>query len=297
MIRPEVWLNGAFVAATEARVPVFDAGLQHGCGLFETMLARNGRVFRPEAHLQRLRDSSSTLGLTAGVRVEPLVAAVHETVARTGLRDARVRLTLTGGSLNLLGREHRPPPVYTTMIVAQPAVAFKEAAFERGVSVQLAEPRLSPSDPMGGHKTINYWLRLSVLRAAGAAGMDEVLWFSTAGRLVGASVANAFIVRDGVVITPPTRSEVEGHPVLPGITRSAIIELAAHEGIATEERHLTLPEVLAADELFLTNSTWGVLPVASVERQPIGRGTVGTMAQRFRSLLNGLIDAETRARP
>jgi len=294
---PEVWLNGGFVPAVEARVPVFDAGLQHGIGLFETMLVRNGRVFRVDAHLRRLAESAKSLALIPNLAVQRLADATRETVARSGLRDARVRLTLTGGSLNLLAREHRPPPVFTTMIVAQPRVHFKEAAYERGVRVQIAEPRLNPTDPMGGHKTINYWQRLSVLHAAGAAGMDEALWFTTGGRLVGACVGNAFVVRDGVLLTPPARSEVDGHPVLPGITRAAVLELAKREGVEFDEQHLTLPEVLASDELFLTNSTWGILPVASIEGQDIGAGAPGALAIRFRALLTDLIDAETRESP
>lgn len=293
-MRSEVWLNGHFVPAIEARVPVFDAGLQHGVGLFETMQARNGRVFRVESHLRRLHESAKALSLIPNLLTDRLAHATRETVERSGLRDARVRLTITGGSLNLLAREHRPPPIFTTMIVAQPTVVFKEAAYERGVSVLIAEPRLNPTDPMGGHKTINYWLRLSVLHAAGAAGKDEALWFTTGGRLVGASVGNAFVVRDGLIMTPPVRSAVEGHPVLPGITRAAVIELAAREGFRTEERHLTLPEVLAADEIFLTNSTWGVLPVSSIEGQEIGNGVAGPFAMRFRTLLTRLIEAETR---
>lgn len=296
-MRHVVWLNGSFVPAVEARVPVFDAAIQHGIGLFETMLARHGRVFRPEAHLRRLRTSAATLGLTDSIDVDRLAAAVQQTVEHNLLREARVRLTITGGSLNLLARERRPPPVFTTTIVAQPMVAFSELAYEHGIQAMVAEPRLSPADPMGGHKTINYWLRLSVLREAGAAGKDEALWFSTAGRLIGASVGNAFAVRDGVLVTPPARSEVEGHPTLPGITRAAVMELARRESLPVEERHLTLPEVLAADELFLTNSTWGVLPVAAVEGQPIGDGVAGPVAGRFRRLLSDLIEAETRGSP
>lgn len=296
-MRPEVWLNGDFVSAMEARIPVFDAGLQHGVGLFETMLAHNGRIFRLEAHLDRLRSSAAELGLTKGLLVDMLAKAARATVERSGLREARVRLTITGGSLNLLAREHRPPPHFTTMIVAQPAVRFKEEAYDRGVHVQIAEPRLNPTDPMGGHKTINYWLRLSVLNAAGKAGFDEALWFTTGGRIVGASIGNAFVVEGDSVVTPPIRSELEAHPVLPGITRAALIELAARAGVAVQERHLSLAEVLAAEEIFLTNTTWGVLPVSQIEGQAIGSGVAGPISRRFRELLMDLIEAETRGSP
>ena len=96
-----VWLNGQFVDRDAAQVSVFDAGFQHGVGLFETMLARHGAVFRADAHMQRLANSAKELLLSDRLRIEPLIEAVHHTIERNNFDQARIRLTITGGNLSL----------------------------------------------------------------------------------------------------------------------------------------------------------------------------------------------------
>src|SRR5262245_23668928 len=128
-----VWLNGAFVDRTDAKVSAFDAGFQHAVGLFETMLARHHRVFRGERHLERIAESARVLGLTESLRTGPLLEAVESAVRRNELASARVRLTITGGDLNLLVSQGAPRlPDPTILIVAQPATAYPDAMFERG---------------------------------------------------------------------------------------------------------------------------------------------------------------------
>ena len=95
-----VWLNGEFVDRDAAQVSIFDAGFQHGVGLFETMLARNGKIFRVESHLRRLANSAKELLLSERLRIEPLIEAVNLTLTRNELDQARVRLTITGGDLS-----------------------------------------------------------------------------------------------------------------------------------------------------------------------------------------------------
>ena len=99
-----VWLNGKLIERASATVPAFDAGLQHGIGLFETMSARNGHVFRVNEHAQRLVDSARVLLLSDRLRARPLAEAVQQVLERNGLADARLRLTVTGGNLNMLAQ-------------------------------------------------------------------------------------------------------------------------------------------------------------------------------------------------
>lgn len=291
---PVVWLNGIFVPADEAHLPLSDAGLQHGVGLFETMRAANGRLFRADAHLARLDESMRMLGLQPAVSAPGLAQAAQHTMERCGLRESRVRLTVTGGTTNLLSPQRGTSPRLTIAIAAQPMRPYPEAAYVLGIGVQLAEPRISPSDPFVGHKTLNYWPRLAVLQHAGTHGIDEALWLTTDRFLVGATVGNAFIVRDGVVLTPPARRADAPQPTLPGITRAAVIEIARHEGIALREQAVTLPDLHAADEIFLTNSMWGVLPVSRFEHAPVGTGTPGPVARRMRERFTDLLERETR---
>lgn len=294
-----VWLNGKFVDRDAATVSIFDAGFQHGVGLFETMLARNGFVFRAEQHMQRLANSARDLLLSERLRVEPLGDAVNLTVQRNGLSEARVRLTLTGGNLNMLQSEGKPAVDPAIVIVAQPPTRYPEHFFERGVIVTVADGRLNPLDTMAGHKTLNYWGRIRALQDAAAKRAGEALWFSISNHLAGGCVSNAFVVKDGGLLTPYAHGEEESgampSPVLPGITRAAMLELAETMEISVTTKVLDIGEVLSADEVFLTNSSWGVLPVVGVERERVAGGEVGPITRRLRAAWLSMVDDETRA--
>ncbi len=313
-----VFLNGTFVGADDARVSAFDAGFQHGVGLFETMLAlrdaRGAHVLHLREHLNRLGASSSTLSLMERLHVGALEEAVDRAVARGFEEHAdsarlRVRLTITGGDLNLLHRaDTRPadPAWPTLLIVAQPATCYPSEMFRRGVLATIADWRANPFDPTQGHKTISYWPRLRELQAAAAKQAGEALVFTITNHLAGGCVSNAFVVRAGVLLTPIARSEEEeigagsepgeddaaslAHkgaggvlpsPVLPGIVRRWVMDWALAEGVPLERRMITLDDVLNADEVFLTNSSWGVLPVTRVETRTIANGAVGAIAARL----------------
>ncbi len=300
-----VWLNGTYVEGDAATISVFDAGLQHGVGLFETMAARNGRVFRVDAHVQRLIDSARELLLTDSLRADPLAQAVEQIVERNSLEAARVRLTVTGGTPPLPPLPGLPHPQEprkvdpTILIVVQPPTDYPEAFFTSGVTVVVADGRANPLDPMAGHKTLNYWHRIQALQQAAARKTGEALWFTVSNHLAGGSVSNAFLVEDGALVTPIARGEEASGairaPVLPGITRAAIMELARGQDVGVTTRMLDIGDVLSADEVFLTNSSWGVLPVVGVEREKIGQGQVGEITKRLRAAWLELVERETSA--
>lgn len=340
---PTVFLNGRFCGADGAMVSAFDAGFQHGVGLFETMLASvsggEARVPFLGDHLDRLVESARALGLSESLRRDPLGDAVVETAERAAREIAgaggggggetrlRVRLTITGGDLNMLSRarsaaeatsaagageggtgdgadggarpggsgggvvEHNP----TLLIHAQRATEYPDAMFERGVLVTLAEMRVNPFNPLEGHKTLSYWARLRELQSAAAKRAGEALVFTVTNHLAGGCVSNAMIVKDGVIHTPIARGEEQQEatrtggngvpipsPVLPGVTRKIVTRLAGEVGIEVRRRMVTIHEILDADEVFLTNSSWGVLPVTRVESRAIGRGVVGEITGQIR---------------
>jgi len=292
-----IWLNGQFIDSTTAKISVFDAGFQHGVGLFETMLARNGRIFRAEAHMHRLAESAKGLLLSKRLRTAPLAEAAELTVQRNGMESARVRLTVTGGDLNLLQSAGRTQQDPTILIVAQPPTPYPDAFFEKGVTAVIADARSNPLSPMAGHKTLNYWPRIQALQQAAGRGAGEALWFTVCNHLASGSVSNVFLIKDGELLTPIARGEEEAGalpaPVLPGITRSVIIELADDLGLAVTKRTLDINDVLSADEVFLTNSSWGVLPVIGVEKENIAVGEVGEITTRLRESWLEVVEAET----
>lgn len=286
----QVWLDGQFVSFDDAKVSVFDAGFQHAVGLFETMAARNGRVYRAEQHIERLVNSARDLLLSERLHAQPLIDAVHQAIAYNELVDARVRLTVTGGNL---GRpRHRRPEDGddaadpTILIVPQPPTPYPEAYFRDGVRVAVADGRANPLDPIAGHKTLAYWPRIQALQIASLRSAQEALWFTVSNHLASGSVSNIFLVKDGRLLTPIARGEEEHGampaPVLPGITRAVIRERADDLRIDVETRMLDIEELLGADEVFLTNSSWGVLPVVAIEKEAVADGAPGRITNDLR---------------
>lgn len=311
-----VWINGKFLAREDARVSAFDAGFLHAVGLFETMLAAplagdedatRGRVFRMSRHMERIERSAKELGLTDALKVRALQELVEHVVERSGLTGegygeharARVRLTVTGGDLNMLGSTGRGPTDPTMMIVVQPATRYPPEMFERGVRVAVAGFRANPLDPFAAHKTLNYWARLNELQSASARGSAEALVLQVTNILCGGCVSNLFIVKDGALHTPPARGEEEQlgaeglpSPVLPGITRAAIIDGSEELRIGCSRRAVAIADVLDADEVFLTNSSWGVLPVVAVEAKVIADGAPGPVSARLREKWLEMVSTE-----
>ena len=296
-----IWLNGRVLEEAEARVSALDAGLQHGVGLFETMQARNGRVFRLADHLERLAGSAAELGLADPLRVEPLAEAVGEMMTRWGQPQARLRLTVTAGTVNMLRQARERAGVRvepTVLLVITPPTPFPEEMFERGVSVLVADDRLSPLDRFGGHKTLWYWPRMAALRDAAQAGAAEAVWFDVSNRLCCGCTSNVFLVKGDRLLTPIARGEEPRgglrSPVLPGVARRTLLGLAAECGLRPERASLSIDEVLGADEMFLTNVSWGVLPVVRLERGTIGSGEVGPATGRLRAAWQRAVETLTR---
>lgn len=293
----DVYLNGQMIPSADARVSVEDAGFTHAVGLFETMSAHHGRVFRLNAHLDRIGRSAVELGLTRGLDLPGLREAVERTLRHNQLQRARMRLTITAGEVSMLRPAPDQPPQPTVLVVATEPTLYDPATFENGIMALIAPPGANPFDPLAGHKTLAYWSRLRILRQASSMGAGEAIWLNISNHLAGGTVSNIFLVRDGTLLTPIARGEELSAalpaPVLPGTTRAAVMELAVKMDIPVERRMLTVEDLLDADEVFLTNASWQVLPVTRVEKKTIGDGRVGGMTRRLRQGLLTLIEQET----
>ncbi|MAX23313.1 MAG: hypothetical protein CMJ19_02320 [Phycisphaeraceae bacterium] len=295
----DVFLNGKMIPQDQATVSIHDAGFQHAVGLFETMSATNGKVFRLQQHLERLKVSAESLGLTPQLDTASLADAVNTTLTHNELTEARIRLTLTAGSVSMLKGDQPAPPVPTLLIVPSPPTTYDPAYFETGITVLIAPAGSNPFDPMAGHKTLNYWPRLRTLRQAASVGAGEAIWLNVSNHLASGAISNLFLVKDGSLFTPYARGEeVEQAlpaPVLPGVTRAAVIELAEKLELRVVKRMLTVEDMIDADEVFLTNSSWHILPVTSVEKHTIGDGNAGPITKQLRQALLELIAEETTA--
>jgi len=290
-----VWFNGNFIPEDDAHISLRDTGLLHAAGLFTTFRARNGKIFRLKDHLARLRRSCEALFIPLMYKDEILTAAASEILSRNDLTEARMRLTVTRGSSQqdpLHGLRLSP----TTFLTATTFETYPDEYYERGMTViVLDDQKLNPYDIQAGHKTLNYFSRLSALRDATQRGAGEALWFNVHNYLQSGSISNIFIVKDGILITPPTREDLfdpviaEKVPypksaTLPGITRQVIFELAATEKTPIQRSAITVNQLLEADEAFLTNSIMGIMPLARVERSAIGSDKPGPITRRLAEL-------------
>lgn len=247
-----VWLDGTLVPREEARVSIDDLGFLYGAACFETMRAFDGVPFRLERHLDRLEAGLEALHVPAPAR-PALRAAIEAALSANGLRSARIRLTVSAG--RGAGRpDLRSPATPTVLVVAEPAPAGPPPARLAVASIRVDEAR-----PLAAAKTANYLPSLLALDEARAAGCDEALLLNRREHVIEGATSNLFAARDGCLLTPPL---TDGP--LPGVTREAVIECAARLDLPFEERSLTLEDLTAADELFLTNSVVGIRPVAAI---------------------------------
>jgi len=299
-----VWLNGSFVEDADAHLSLRDTGLLHSAGVFTTMRSYHGKVFRISRHLQRLHASCDALFVPLTFKDEQLIAATHELLKRNNLTEARLRLTITRGqaSNDPLHGLRLEPNVFITATEFEP---YPAEFYQAGMTVVLLdEQKLNPYDIQAGHKTLNYFSRLAGLKSATERGAGEALWFNIHNLLQSGSITNVFIVKDGVLITPATNEELRDPAVaeallhsksnvLPGVTRSAILEIARHEEIPIQLSAVNVNQLLEADEVFLSNSIMQIMPVCRIESHTVGDSQPGMLTTRLTSLYRESIDAET----
>jgi len=296
MAMAQAWLNGQFVEEGTAAVPIRDAGLLHGAGVFTTMCAHRGKVFRITDHLRRLRDSCEALFIPLPHKDESLEEAAIELLSRNQIPEARLRLTVTRGTVTQdpLHGLRTEPNVFLTAGAFEP---YPQEYYQRGLTVILLdEQKLNPYDVQAGHKTLDYFSRFAALREANRRGAGEALWFNVHNYLQSSSTSNIFLVESGTLVTPPTQAELQDPElaqatpysrsnVLPGITRAAATEAARHAGIQVKTEAVDVNRLLAANELFLTNSIMGVMPVCRIERKAVGNDLPGPITLQMANAL------------
>jgi branched-chain amino acid aminotransferase len=303
---PTAWLNAHFIDDDVPAITLKDTGLLHAAGAFTTMRAYGGHVFRLTQHLQRLRTSCEALFVPLQYSDAELAGAVDELLARNGLNDARLRLTVTRGqsSQDPLHGQHLSP---TCFITATELTPYPAEYYARGMLVIINdEQKLNPYDIQAGHKTLNYFSRLTAMRQATRQGAGEALWFNVHNYLQSGSVSNVFLAKDGTLVTPPTPADLRDpaisqacpYPrsaVLPGITRQTILDVAEANQLPARIEAININQLLEADEVFLTNSAMQVMPVSRIEQHSVGDGKVGEITGRLVTLFDQEVARALRA--
>jgi len=267
-------VNGTSYALTDASVRVLDHGFLYGNGLFETMRAFDGYIFGLEAHLLRLVEAAKAIGLPAPTAGH-LEGEVRIALEDAGIFDAYVRLTVTRG-VGAPGPDPTSCDKPTVVVVVRPCPPQREHWFTEGITTVTASIRRNTFSPLTRVKSTNYMECILAKETAKAAGAEEAIFLDTEGFLAEATAWNLFWVKDEMLYTPH-----EDGAILPGITRAVVLVLAYKGGIPYE-RGLYEPEVLFdADEVFLTNSLYGIVPIGSFDGDRIGQSFPGEMTARF----------------
>lgn len=282
-----VYLNGSLLPRNQARISALDYGFLYGFGLFETMRAYNGRVFRLGSHLRRLAGSAEILGLPIGAL--NLEAAVMDTIRANGLGDARIRIAVSIGEGAVApdpGTCNEP----TVLVVAEHYQPYPQQVYQKGFRAVVSSIIRNSRSPLARLKSANYLESILARQEARATGADEALCLNEKGFLAEASMSNIFLVGNGALRTPGPESGI-----LPGITRQIVLELARRLGISTLEQDTRQDELFRAEEAFLTNSLIEVMPLTEVDGRHIAAGRPGSITRRLMAAYKELVLAEERA--
>jgi branched-chain amino acid aminotransferase len=277
------WINGTIMPAAEARVSVFDHGLLYGDGVFEGIRFYNGHPFRLAAHLRRLADSARALHLKLPYSAAELERAVLEVIAAFAEPDGYLRLVATRGE-GKLGIDPSSCPRATVFIIADTLALVGGDVRQRGAKLVVAATRsLAPDGLDPRVKSLNYLNRILARIEATQAGADEAVLLNSQGRVSEGTAENIFIVRDGTLSTPPPSDGA-----LAGITRQAVMEIAAALNIPCQENSLTPFDLYAADECFLTGTGAELIPVHSIAGRllPADRPTFARLQDNFAQLVH-----------
>lgn len=279
------WLNDCLVPVEEARVSVLDRGFLYGDGIFETLAAFAGGLFRLDAHLDRFFASARSLGLAVPADRQTLARRLYACLAKNNRRDAVLRLSLSRGrSGRGLATAGCTDP--TLLILCFPPRRYPPPMLAQGAFVILASVRRTPAaslDPLA--KTANYLNNILAFREAEMRGAAEALMLNVAGDLAEGAMSNLFLVKDGALRTPALDCGV-----MAGITRAAVLEVAGTHGIDAGEARLSPQDLEAADEAFFTNTTAAVMPIGRVDGRRYA--APGPVTQMLRAGLLALIERE-----
>jgi branched-chain amino acid aminotransferase group I len=291
-MKEKVYLNGSLVPRAEAKISIADHGLLYGYGLFETMRAYHGRIFLLEQHIGRLLHAADAIGLGKKLAGLDLAGACRDTVSVNKLKEARVRLTVTGGETDAMPwtEESSPPTVLVTARLYRP---FAPEVYKKGFRAGIASVKRSRQSVLSSLKSINYLVNVIARREAAEKGLDEAVILNDEGYIAEGAGSNIFFVREGRLVTPALNSGI-----LPGITREAVIELSRGLGISVSEGPVGIGALKRCEEAFLTNAVMEIMPLVSItdpdgNSLDIGGGRPGPVTQKLMAAYGEKVKRET----
>ena len=265
-------VNGRVTGEHDAVISVFDHGFLYGEGVYETLRTYRRVPFLYERHVHRLRRSAAMIELTVPFSDDELLQRIRATMAAADLADheAYIRVLLTRG-IGELTYDVRATPTPSVVVIVKPQTDPPADAYDRGVMVTISTVvRNHPSALNPLIKSNNLLNSALAMQEAYRRGAFEGVMRNYRGELAECTTSNLFVVKGGVVFTPPLDAGV-----LPGITREFVFELGKRANVSVVEATLRDDDLLGADEAFLTSTTREIVPIVSVDTARIGIGVPG----------------------
>jgi len=279
-----VHVGGKIVPRNEAKVSVFDSSVQGGDAVWEGLRIYNGRIFKLDAHIDRMLDSAKAMAFAEIPTRDQIKVAIFETLKANGMRDsAHIRLTLTRGmktTSNMDPKVNQYGPCLIVLAEWKPprfsssGIRLITSAIRRNTP-QCVDSKIHQNNYLNNILAKIEWLQ---------AGCVEALMLNHKGEVAECTGDNIFLVSRGQLLTPPIDAGI-----LEGITRNVVIELAGEAGLAVHEVPLSKHDVYIADECFLTGSAAEVIPVVKLDSRPIGNGKPGPITRHLNEAFRKLV--------
>jgi len=288
-----IWLDGRFVPWEDAKIHVLVHGLHYGSGVFEGIrcykTAEGPAIFRLEDHLRRLFRSAAYLYMRIPYDLQELAEVCRRAVVENDLEDCYLRpIAFYGlGGMNFSFRDN----VVHVAVAAWPWGAYLgEEGLRRGIRVKTVSWVKTPTNavPSGAKLAGNYVNSSLAFQEAMRAGFDEALLLNENGHVAEGTGENLFLVRGGVLTTPPTSDHI-----VDGITRDSVMRMALDLGYEVREASVSRPDLFAADEVFLTGTAAEVTPVREIDWQPIGSGRAGPVTLELQKAFFAAVHGES----
>jgi branched-chain amino acid aminotransferase len=281
---PKIYINGKLYDKNDAKISVYDHGLLYGDGVFEGIRVYDGKVFRLREHVERLYESARHIWLEIPLNREQMAEAITQTVQANRKQNGYIRAVVTrgGGSLGLDPRKTTDPQV---IIIVDDISLYPEEVYDNGLEIITASTiRNHPNALSPRVKSLNYLNNIMAKIEGVRAGCFEALMLNHEGHIAECTGDNVFLVKRGVLKTPPTHAGI-----LEGVTRNAVLELARAANIPAQECTLTRHDVYAADECFLSGTAAEVIAVVKCDGRAIGNGKPGPITRQLRERFHQLV--------
>jgi branched-chain amino acid aminotransferase len=286
MATPKIYINGKYYDKLDAKISVYDHGLLYGDGVFEGIRIYAGKAFKLKEHVERLFESARHINLEIPLTPEQMTKAINDTVAINNKQEGYIRPIVTrgAGSLGIDPRKTSDPQV---IIIVDDISLYPPELYESGMEIATVSTiRNHPNALNPRLKSLNYLNNILAKIEGNLAGCLEALMLNHKGEIAECSADNIFLVKGGVLRTPPCDAGI-----LEGITRRTVIDIAKAAGIQVQEIALTRHDVFSAEECFLTGTGAEIIPVTKCDGRVIGAGRPGAVTKQLREAYHRLVRA------